>query len=224
MILKELPITERPRERAIERGVSSLSNVELLAIILRTGSKKYSVLETSHMILSKVSKIQDLNYLSYEELKELEGIGMTKAITILSAIELGKRINQINQEEVSFLEAFEVYNYLKNEVQFLKEEHLYVFYLNNKGKLIDKKLLGIGTLNQTLIDSKVIFKWAYKLSSTAFILVHNHPSGDESPSNADLKVTEIIKKQSNTLGLFFLDHIIIGKYYYSMAKETNIFK
>lgn len=224
MILKELPIAERPRERAIERGVSSLSNVELLAIILRTGSKKYSVLETSHMILSKVSKIQDLNYLSYEELKELEGIGMTKAITILSAIELGKRINQINQEEVSFLEAFEVYNYLKNEVQFLKEEHLYVFYLNNKGKLIDKKLLGIGTLNQTLIDSKVIFKWAYKLSSTAFILVHNHPSGDESPSKPDLKITEIIKKQSNTLGLYFLDHIIIGKYYYSMAKETNIFK
>lgn len=224
MILKELPIAERPRERAIEKGVSSLSNVELLAIILRTGSKKYSVLETSHMILSKVSKIQDLNYLSLEELKELEGIGMTKAITILSAIELGKRINQINQEEVSFLEAFEVYNYLKNEVQFLKEEHLYVFYLNNKGKLIDKKLLGIGTLNQTLIDSKVIFKWAYKLSSTAFILVHNHPSGDESPSKADLKITEIIKKQSNTLGLYFLDHIIIGKCYYSMAKETNIFK
>ena len=114
MILKELPVAERPRERAIEKGVSSLSNAELLAIILRTGSKKYSVLETSHMILSKVAKIQDLNYLSYEELKELEGIGMTKAITILSAIELGKRINQIDKEEVSFLEAFEVFNYLKN--------------------------------------------------------------------------------------------------------------
>ena len=224
MILKELPVAERPRERAIEKGVSSLSNAELLAIILRTGSKKYSVLETSHMILSKVAKIQDLNYLSYEELKELEGIGMTKAITILSAIELGKRINQIDKEEVSFLEAFEVFNYLKNEVQFLKEEHLYVFYLNNKGKLIDKKLLGIGTINQTLIDSKIIFKWAYKLSATAFILVHNHPSGDETPSKPDLQITDIIKKQSKTLGLVFLDHIIIGKYYYSMAKETNIFK
>lgn len=224
MILKELPVAERPRERAIEKGVSSLSNAELLAILLRTGSKKHSVLETSHMILSKVSKVQDLNYLSYEELKELEGIGMTKAITILSAIELGKRINQIDKEEVSFLEAFEVFNYLKNEVQILKEEHLYVFYLNNKGKLIDKKLLGIGTINQTLIDSKIIFKWAYKLSATAFILVHNHPSGDESPSKPDLQITEIIKRQSKTLGLVFLDHIIIGKYYYSMAKETNIFK
>lgn len=224
MILKELPVAERPRERAIEKGVSSLSNAELLAIILRTGSKKYSVLETSHMILSKVAKIQDLNYLSYEELKELEGIGMTKAITILSAIELGKRINQIDKEEVYFLEAFEVFNYLKNEVQFLKEEHLYVFYLNHKGKLIDKKLLGIGTINQTLIDSKIIFKWAYKLSATAFILVHNHPSGDETPSKPDLQITDIIKKQSKTLGLVFLDHIIIGKYYYSMAKETNIFK
>lgn len=223
MLLKELPEAERPRERAIEKGVNYLSMAELLAIILRTGSKKYSVLETANMILSKVSKPQDLNNLSLSELKELDGIGLTKAITILSAIELGKRINQIEKEEISFLEAFEVYNYLKNELQHLKEEHLYVLYLNTKGKLIEKKLLSIGTINQTLIDSKIIFKWAYKLSSPAFILVHNHPSGDPTPSKPDLKATEILSKQAKTLGLTFIDHIVIGYSYFSMAKETNIF-
>lgn len=222
MILKELPVAERPRERALEKGVSNLSNAELLAILLRTGSKKNSVLETSHMILSKVSKIQDLNYLSFEELKELDGIGITKAITILSAIELGKRINQIEKDNISFSEPFEIFNYMK-DVCLLKEEHVFVLYLNAKGKLIEKKLLGIGTINQTLIDSKVIFKWAYKLSSSGFILIHNHPSGDERPSNADLKITVEILKQSKTLGLYFLDHIIIGNYYYSIKEKTNIF-
>ena len=95
MILKEIPIYERPRERALDVGVENLSTTELLAIILRTGSKKYSVLETANQILSKSSKIQNLNFLSLEELVEIDGIGITKAITILSAIELGKRINQI---------------------------------------------------------------------------------------------------------------------------------
>ncbi len=223
MILKELPMDERPRERALNYGIESLSNAELLAIILRTGSKRYSVLETSHRLLSKITKIQELNNLSLEELKELEGIGITKAITILSAIELGKRINKIEITNIDFLTPFEVYNYMK-DLRTLKEEHVYVLYLNSKGKLIEKKLLGIGTINQTLIDSKIVFKWAYKLSASGFILIHNHPSGDETPSKADLKVTEEIFKQSKTLGLFFLDHIIIGNYYFSIKEETSIFK
>lgn len=224
MILKEIPVYDRPRERAIEVGVNNLSTTELLAIILRTGTKNYSVLEVANKVLSKVNKVQDLNNISQEELKEIEGIGLTKAITILSAIELGKRINQLEQKEVSFLNANEIYNYMKNEVQFFKEERSYAIYLNTKGKLIDKKLLTIGTINQTLIDSKIIFKWAFKLSAAAFILVHNHPSLDPTPSIEDLKVTKAIIKQAKTLDVFFLDHIIIGNGYYSMNKSTNIFE
>lgn len=224
MILKEIPVYDRPRERAIEVGVNNLSTTELLAIILRTGTKNYSVLEVANKVLSKVNKVQDLNNISREELKEIEGIGLTKAITILSAIELGKRINQLEQKEVSFLNANEIYNYMKNEVQFFKEERSYAIYLNTKGKLIDKKLLTIGTINQTLIDSKIIFKWAFKLSAAAFILVHNHPSLDPTPSIEDLKVTKAIIKQAKTLDVFFLDHIIIGNGYYSMNKSTNIFE
>ena len=224
MILKEIPIYERPRERAINLGVENLSTSELLAIILRTGSRKYSVIETSNLILSKTQKIQDLNNLSLSELKEIEGVGTTKAITILAAIELGKRINRVEVEEVSFLRPVEIYNYMKLEVQFFKEEHLYALYLNSKGKLIEKKLLSIGTINQTLIDSKIIFKWAFKLSASAFILIHNHPSKDPTPSKQDIIVTKEILKLSKTLGLHFLDHIVIGNNYYSMSELTNIFE
>ncbi|MBQ8293177.1 MAG: DNA repair protein RadC [Bacilli bacterium] len=222
MILKELPNSERPRERVLEKGVKNVSTLELLAILLRTGSKKYSVLETAHLILSKISKLQDLNDLSLEELKEIDGIGTTKAITILSAIELGKRINQLDKNDISFNEAFQVYEYMKDELKNLKEEHLYVLYLNTKGKLIDKKLLSIGTVNQTLIDSKIIFKWAYKLSASAFILVHNHPSGDATPSKADIQITDIINKQAKMLGFVLVDHIVIGYTFYSLMKNKKI--
>ena len=224
MILKEIPIYERPRERALDVGVENLSTTELLAIILRTGSKKYSVLETANQILSKSSKIQNLNFLSLEELVEIDGIGITKAITILSAIELGKRINQIEKNDISFFNPIEIYNYMKNELQSLTEERSYALYLNTKGKLIEKKLLTIGTINQTLIDSKIIFKWAYKLSASAFVLIHNHPSKDSTPSKQDLQITKEILKQSKTLGIFFIDHIIIGNDFYSMSQSTDIFE
>ncbi len=224
MILKEIPIYERPRERALEVGVENLSTTELLAIILRTGSKKYSVLETANQILSKSSKIQNLNFLSLKELTEVDGVGITKAITILSAIELGKRINQIEKNDISFFNPIEIYNYMKNELQSLTEERSYALYLNTKGKLIEKKLLTIGTINQTLIDSKIIFKWAFKLSAAAFILIHNHPSKDSTPSKQDLQVTKEILRQSKTLGIFFIDHLIIGKDYYSMSQSTDIFE
>lgn len=224
MILKEIPIYERPRERALDVGVENLSTTELLAIILRTGSKKYSVLETANQILSKSSKIQNLNFLSLEELVEIDGIGITKAITILSAIELGKRINQIEKNDISFFNPIEIYNYMKNELQSLTEERSYALYLNTKGKLIEKKLLTIGTINQTLIDSKIIFKWAYKLSASAFVLIHNHPSKDSTPSKQDLQITKEILKQSKTLGIFFIDHLIIGNDFYSISQSTDIFE
>lgn len=224
MILKEIPIYERPRERALDVGVENLSTTELLAIILRTGSKKYSVLETANQILSKSSKIQNLNFLSLEELVEIDGVGITKAITILSAIELGKRINQIEKNDISFFNPIEIYNYMKNELQSLTEERSYALYLNTKGKLIEKKLLTIGTINQTLIDSKIIFKWAYKLSASAFVLIHNHPSKDSTPSKQDLQITREILKQSKTLGIFFIDHLIIGNDFYSMSQSTDIFE
>ena len=224
MILKEIPIYERPRERALDVGVENLSTTELLAIILRTGSKKYSVLETANQILSKSSKIQNLNFLSLEELVEIDGIGITKAITILSAIELGKRINQIEKNDISFFNPIEIYNYMKNELQSLTEERSYALYLNTKGKLIEKKLLTIGTINQTLIDSKIIFKWAYKLSASAFVLIHNHPSKDSTPSKQDLQITREILKQSKTLGIFFIDHLIIGNDFYSISQSTDIFE
>ena len=113
---------------------------------------------------------------------------------------------------------------MKNELQSLTEERSYALYLNTKGKLIEKKLLTIGTINQTLIDSKIIFKWAYKLSASAFVLIHNHPSKDSTPSKQDLQITREILKQSKTLGIFFIDHLIIGNDFYSISQSTDIFE
>ncbi len=222
MVIKNLPVDERPRERALNKGIENLSTSELLAIILRTGSKKYSAIETATQIIAKLNSPSDLNFLSIQELMSIDGIGKTKAITILACLELGKRLNEVKRQEVMFNKASEVFNFMYAELKLLKEEHLYVLYLNSKGKLIEKKLLTKGSLNQTIMDSKLIFKWAYKLTASAFIIVHNHPSGECYPSIQDTSATKLLAQQAKTLDLLFLDHIIIGNNYYSFRENTKI--
>lgn len=223
MILKEVPIWERPREKALKDGIKSLSTTELLAVILRTGVKDKSVLSLSHQVIQKLTKIGDLNDITINELLTIKGIGAAKAITLLAAIELGLRIVQSQNEAISFNSPLAIFDYLKDELRHLKQEQLIVLYLNVKGMLICRKTLFIGTINAIMTDNKEIFKWAYKYSATALILVHNHPSGDPTPSIADIKMTENAIAQAKALGFAILDHIIIGKTYYSMKQKSNIF-
>ena len=145
-------------------------------------------------------------------------------ITILSAIELGIRILNEQKDDTKFESSQKVYEYILPKVKNLKEEHLYGLYLNGKGSLIACKLLTKGNINSTIIDGKIVFKWAYKLSASAIILIHNHPSGDPTPSIQDLKYTETIVKQANLNGFILLDHIIIGNGFYSMKKDSKLFK
>lgn len=224
MILKEIPTLERPREKALKYGVDSLSNIELLAIILRTGSTELNVMDTAKQILYQISSLKELPEMTLNELTKIKGVGPTKAVTILSAIELGMRIIKMTNDETIFTTPKEVYEFLKYRMQNLKEEHLFALYLNAKGILIECKLLTKGTINSTIIDAKSIFKWAYKLSATGIILVHNHPSGDPTPSLADLKHTEEVIKQAKITGFIIVDHIIIGNTYYSMKASSKIYK
>lgn len=224
MLLKELPILERPREKALKYGIESLNNAELLSILLRTGNKEESALTLGNKILTTIESIKDLKETTISELIQIKGIGNTKAITLLAAVELGNRILNDSRDEISFETSEQVYQYMKYRVKDLTEEHLYALYLNSKGLLIHCKLLTKGNINSTIIDGKLIFKWAYKLSATAIILVHNHPSGDSTPSLADLKYTETVVKQAELMGLIVIDHIIIGKDYYSMKKNNKCFK
>lgn len=224
MILKEIPIYERPREKAIKYGIDSLSNNELIAILLRTGSKDENVLNVATKIFKEVSSLKELTELSVNELIGIKGIGEAKAITVLAAIELGKRVISEEIEEVKLGSSESVYKFMLPLVKGLNEEHLYALYFNAKGSMISYKLLTKGNINSTIIDGRLVFKWAYKLSASAIILVHNHPSGDPTPSMQDLKYTETILKQSDLNGFILLDHIIIGNGYYSMKKSSKLFK
>lgn len=221
MLLKEIPDYEKPREKAKELGIERLSNVELLAILIRTGTKGKNVLETSKEILYKLENIKDLNTITLTELTSVKGIGNDKAITVLAAIEFGKRINEFKKSSISFAKAEDVFEYFKIKMNGLEQENLYVIYLNNKLNLLDIKLITTGTINTTLFDATTILKWALKLSSPAIILVHNHPSGDPTPSVADYKMTDLIIKQCELLNITVIDHIIIGETFHSMKRSKE---
>lgn len=221
MILKEVPMCERPREKLLLEGSDKLTNIELLAILLRTGCKDENVLEVAKKVVYLLEDITELSDLTIQELTNIKGIGESKAITILASVELGRRINEYKQTRFNFANPSEIFEYFYPRVKDLKQEHLYVIYLDLKGKTIGIKNLTIGTISSTLIDANLIFKWAYKLSSTNFILVHNHPSGDSTPSIADIKLTIDLVKKSKIINFEVLDHVIIGDDYFSMRKNIK---
>ena len=207
MILKEVPMCERPREKLLLEGSDKLTNIELLAILLRTGCKDENVLEVAKKVVYLLEDITELSDLTIQELTNIKGIGESKAITILACVELGRRINEYKQNRFNFANPSEIFEYFYPRVKDLKQEHLYVIYLDLKGKTIGIKNLTIGTI-----------------SSTNFILVHNHPSGDPTPSIADIKLTIELVKKSRIINFEVLDHVIIGDEYFSMRKNIKDIK
>lgn len=224
MILKEIPTSERPREKVMLHGVESLTNIELIAILIRVGNKNENVLDVAKQIVYLFDNIASMTDLTVNELTQVKGIGESKAITILAAIELGKRMAAAKAENLFFSTPEAIFEYFYPRLKHVKNENLYVIYLDIKGKVIAIKHLTVGTINQTLIDSKDIFKWAYKYSSTSFILVHNHPSGDPTPSIADLKVTTQLVQQAKIVQFEVIDHIIIGESFFSMRRSCKNYK
>jgi DNA repair protein RadC len=167
--------------------------------------------------------MNDLSEITVNELCSIKGIGPAKAITVLAGIELGLRILKFAPEKIKLNTPQRVFNLLKDELKPLKQETLIALYLNVKGELIIKKTLFVGTVNLIVIDAKEIFKWAYKHSASAIILVHNHPSGDPTPSQHDLQMTKVLLQQADALGFVIIDHIVIGDRFFSMKQQTNLF-
>lgn len=223
MKFKEINVFEKPRERSKIVGFNNLTNTELLCLLIRCGTKEKDVVELSNEVLQLLDSIEDLNDLTLTELTAINGIGESKGTIILAAIELGRRLNSQIISRKKLISPLDIYNHFKLLFKSYSQEHLYAMYLDTKGKLIESKLIGIGTTNSVTIDIKEIFKWAYKFKASAIILVHNHPSGDETPSSEDLNLTLEIKKQAEFLKFVILDHIIIGNYYYSMRMNNRIF-
>lgn len=223
--IKDLPINERPRERLINCGVENLSNEELLAIILKTGTKDTSVKVLASEILASVDNISDLQNKNYKQLLKTKGIGPSKATVLLAAIELGKRINN-KVNNIHNLKADNpsiIFDYYSSLLGRKKQEHFYAIYLDNQKRVIEDKLLFIGTINKSLIHPQNIFKEAYLLDASAIICLHNHPSGNVIPSNDDIKMTKQLIEIGNLFGIKVVDHIIVGnEKYYSFFENGDI--
>ena len=220
---KNIPNMDKPRERLFNNGEENLSNEELIAIILKTGSKKYSVKEVSLKLLEELGDISRLKDIGINSLTKIDGIGRIKAIELKAAIELGKRVcNSSNLVKIEFKHPLDVYNYFIDIVKDKKQEYFYCIYLDIKNKFIDKKCLFIGTINNSTVHPREIFKEAYLLSASKIICVHNHPSGDSTPSKADIDITRKIKEIGIIHGIEVVDHIIIGIGNYYSFHDNNM--
>lgn len=221
--IKDIPASERPRERFIKYGRENLKTSELISIILNTGTKDKSVLELSNNIINSIKDISQLKDMTLNKLKKIDGIGEVKAIKPLSAIELGKRVYyDKNWSKIKLNTIEKVYEYMKSEFNDSKQECFYALYLDTKKNLIEKKLLFKGTLNKSIVHPREIFKNAYLLSASSIICVHNHPSGDSTPSKDDIILTNSLVDIGKIQGVQIIDHIIIGNDYYSFYENGNI--
>ena len=223
--IKDIPISDRPMERLVQNGVETLSNEELIAIILKTGTKGKSAKELSSLLLSKIGGIKKLYDLNYEYLNKFKGIGKSKACILLAIMELSKRINR----EVDTIKNIKlnnsklVYKFYKDKIGDKKQEYFYCVYLDNQKKVIDEKLLFIGTINYSVVHPREIFKEAYLLGASAIICVHNHPGGNPFPSKQDLEITDNLVNVGKILGIKIVDHIIICREeYYSFLENNDI--
>lgn len=213
-LIKDLPDSEKPREKCKKYGVEYLSDEDLIAIILRCGTKNLSVKDLAIKIKKTYS---DLKELSINNLVKIEGIGETKAITLLAAIELGRRtMHQSLKKNIKFNNAIIIYEYFKDKISQLKQEHLIAVFLDAKNKLINYKVIFIGTVNMSITHPREIFKEAIKNAAVSVVLIHNHPSGEITPSLADKTFTKQVYNSGKIIGIPLLDHIIIGdNNYYS---------
>lgn len=222
--IKEIPQDERPRERLLCYGVEQLSNEELLAILLKTGTRDMSAKVLASYLLKEMGNISELQYTSYQVLAQMKGIGRAKACTLLAAVELGKRVLQKKSILYQkFTDAYQVASYYQDKIGHFKQEYFICIYLDVSKKLIHEKVLFIGTLNRSLVHPREVFKEAYQVSASSIICIHNHPSGEVLPSKEDVLFTSQLVKVGKMLGIEVIDHIIIGEdKYYSFFENNRI--
>jgi len=218
-LIKEMPEAERPRERLEKCGAEALSSHELVAILLRTGTDRISALDIAKNILAEVKDARGLRDKTVEELALFHGVGKAKAVTILAALELGKRALSEEKGLVRIASAADVFHLVKDDLSGWKQEVLVALYLDLKNQLIARKQLFVGGLNQSLVHPREIFKYAVKFSAYSVILVHNHPSGDPEPSRQDLEVTEALERAGELLQIKVTDHVIVAGNRYVSIKD-----
>ncbi|MDY6916407.1 MAG: DNA repair protein RadC [Chloroflexota bacterium] len=221
--LKELPICERPRERLRRAGPSSLSNSELLAIVIRTGSASENVLTLATKLLSRFGGLVGLSKASFGELCDEVGVGEAKAAQLKAALELGRRLVSTQSEERAVVRSpQDVANLLMPEMGFLDQEQLRVILLNTKNQVVGVSEVYRGNVSTSMIRSSEVLREAVRQNCPAVVVVHNHPSGDPTPSPEDTEVTRQIVAAGKTLDIEVLDHVIIGDQRYVSLKEKGL--
>ena len=222
--IKDLPLNERPREKLYRYGVKSLSNSELIAVIIRTGNKGDTAIQLAERIISLDDRgIGFLSDATLEELTDVKGIGNCKAAQLLAAIELGKRISAYKKEDnIRISGPNDITDLLMEEMRYLKKEYFKIAILDTKNQIITIENISIGNLNSSIVHPREVFNRAIKRSANSIILVHNHPSGDPTPSSEDINITNRLIEAGSILGIKVLDHIIIGDNKYISFKERNI--
>lgn len=222
--IKELPVGDRPYERLESAGAEHLSNAELLAVIIKTGTKSYTAVELAHQVLrlSHDGRISSLNNLSIQQLKKIKGIGRVKAIQIKAALELSKRVATSNGAiRHTIRNAEDANNLLMEEMRYLRKEVFKTILLDTKNQVIKIVDISMGSLNSSIVHPREVFSEAVKCGSNSVIFVHNHPSGDPAPSPEDLQTTQRLVNAGNILGIKVLDHIIVGDGRFISFKERD---
>ena len=222
LTIKSWALDDRPREKLLAKGKASLSDAELIAILIGSGNRQESAVSLSKRILQSVTgNINELAKLSVEKLMTFKGIGEAKAISIITALELGKRRQlETALEKPKITSSKDGYNLMQPIIGDLEHEEFWVLFLNNSNKVLAKNQISKGGLTATVVDVRLLFKRALELASVGIIVCHNHPSGKLQPSNADKQLTQKIKEAGNTLDIKLLDHLIITeKAYFSFADE-----
>ena len=222
MTIKHWADTDKPREKMIAQGKATLSNAELLAILLGSGSANESAVELSRRILGSVNNsLTALGKQSLQQLQSFKGIGEAKAITLLAATELGRRRAAETPEPQPKIESAQnVFSLMQPLIGDLPHEEFWVLYLNNANKVIHKTRLSSGGITHTTVDVRLLFKIALEQGAVSIIAVHNHPSGSITPSKEDITLTQDIKKAGNILHIKLFDHVIVTeKAYISMLEE-----
>jgi DNA repair protein RadC len=218
--LREIPKEERPRERMIAYGAGALSNAELIAILLRTGTKNESAVSLAQRLLKQCGGLRQLVEMEMEQLTDIKGIGTAKALQILAAFELGKRLARTGPgTPISIRSPQDVAELFMEELRYLPKEHFVCLYLNSKNHVISRETLSVGTLNASLVHPREVFRPAIQKNSASIICAHNHPSGDPTPSPEDIQMTQRLYEAGKLIGIELLDHIIIGDNRYISLKE-----
>ncbi len=221
--LKDLPEDQRPRERLQAYGPGSLSDAELLQILIGSGNKYRDVRELAEDIVIRYGEMHMLDGVRVEELTQIEGIGQSKATTIAAAIELGKRVYTPSNQKEYVKNPQSVADYFTKYCGNKKQEEFWIILVDTKLRAYAKECISVGTLSQSLVHPREVFKHPIRQSAHGIILVHNHPSGDPTPSREDFNITKRLEECGNMVGIQVLDHVVVGvEEYYSFKEHGYI--